>query len=39
MASLIKWVPWLLTKMRGATKPNQNNFINELTYDYNHIGP
>ncbi len=22
-----------------ATKPNQNNFINELTYDYNHIGP
>jgi hypothetical protein len=22
-----------------ATKPDQNDFINELNYDYNHIGP
>jgi len=22
-----------------ATKPNQNDFINELTYYYNHIDP
>jgi hypothetical protein len=22
-----------------ATEPNQNEFINELNYDYNHIGP
>jgi len=22
-----------------ATEPDQNDFINELNYDYNHIGP
>jgi hypothetical protein len=22
-----------------ATEPNQNDFINELKYNYNHIGP
>jgi hypothetical protein len=26
-------------KNERATKPNQNDFINELTYNYNHIDP
>jgi hypothetical protein len=29
----------VISQSERATKPNQNDFINELTYDYNHIGP
>jgi hypothetical protein len=39
MASLIKMGTLVANQSEKATKPNQNDYINELTYDYNHIGP
>jgi hypothetical protein len=29
----------VVNQSERATKSNQNDFINELTYDYNHISP
>jgi hypothetical protein len=41
MASLIKWVPWLLTKVGGGEiEPSKNEFINEfMSYDCSCVGP
>ncbi len=29
----------VVDQSEGATKPSQNEFINELNYDYSHVGP
>jgi hypothetical protein len=29
----------VINQIERATKPSQNEFINELNYDYSHVGP